>query len=490
MSIFQPTFQLTREPGESTYRALARHLITEIRRGRLAAGSKLPGTRSLAQQLGVSRNTVLCAYDEVTAQGWLEAREASGTFVVESVPDTDQTSRSVLEVTGRTQGFDMPRVHGLPGLSTLEPVRRGALAGGLPDFRLIPVDLLARAYRRVLRHRGHTLLGYGDPRGELGLRQELAKMYSATRGLALTTDNLLITRGAQMALSLAARLLIRPGDRVAVERFGYQPVWDMLRLAGAQLVPIPVDQSGMQVERLEQIDNLRAVYTTPHHQYPTTALLSPSRRAWLLRWAEQRRCAILEDDYDHEFQYRGQPVLPLKSQDPAGVVIYIGGLSKVLAPGLRIGCLVGARQWIEQAALLRRTWDHQGDQPTEAAVAELLSTGEIQRHVSRMRKVYAGRRQALLDALDKELPGCFQIHVPAGGMALWARILDGTDPEAWSAEASKHGLEVRAGRSFDLRNRPAPYLRIGFAANDEGEIWAAVRKLRQAHAVVRKSAGF
>ena len=115
MSIFQPTFQLTREPGESTYRALARHLITEIRRGRLAAGSKLPGTRSLAQQLGVSRNTVLCAYDEVTAQGWLEAREASGTFVVESVPDTDQTSRSVLEVTGRTQGFDMPRVHGLPG---------------------------------------------------------------------------------------------------------------------------------------------------------------------------------------------------------------------------------------------------------------------------------------------------------------------------------------------------------------------------------------
>ena len=485
MSIFQPTFHLTRKPGETIYGALARHLINEIGRGRLAAGTKLPGTRSLAQQLGVSRNTVLCAYDEAIAQGWLETRRASGTFVAESVPHVQPSASSPHGVTRKTPGFDMPEIPGLPGACNLEPTRRGSLAGGLPDFRLIPVDLLARAYRRVLRHRGHTLLGYGDPRGELGLRQELAKMYSATRGIALTTDNLLITRGAQMALSLAARLLIRPGDRVAVERYGYQPVWDMLRLAGAQLVPIPVDESGMQVERLGEMDNLRAVYITPHHQYPTTVLLSPSRRAWLLRWAEQRGCAILEDDYDHEFQYRGQPVLPLKSQDRAGVVIYIGGLSKVLAPGLRIGCLVGPQQWIEQAAVLRRTWDHQGDQPTEAAVAELLGTGEIPRHIRRMRKVYAGRRQALLEALDKELPGSFRIQVPAGGMAVWARIQDGTDPEAWSVEAKKNGVEARTARHFDLRNRPAPFMRLGFAANDEGEIRAAVKQLRRAHETVR-----
>lgn len=485
MRAFQTTFHPSRKAGESVYGALAKHLIAEVRRGRLPAGAKLPGTRTLAQQLGVSRNTVLCAYDELIAQGWLETRQASGTFVAASVPDAGNSKRSRFKSTDSAPGFPMPKIPGLPDTSTLDVPARGALAGGMPDYRLIPVDLLGRAYRRVLKHRGNALLGYGDPRGEPGLRRELVKMYSATRGLALTPDNLLITRGAQMALSLAARLLIRPGDRVAVERYGYQPVWDTLRLAGAQLVPIPVDESGMQVERLGGMGDLRAVYITPHHQYPTTVLLSPDRRAWLLQWAEQKRCAILEDDYDHEFQYRGQPVLPLKSADRAGVVIYIGGLSKVLAPGLRIGCLVGAEKWIEQAAVLRRTWDHQGDQPTEAAVAELLKTGEIPRHIRRMRRVYAARRKVLLDALEADLPGCFEIHVPAGGMALWARIQDGTDPEAWAAEALKLGVEVSTGRRFDLRNRPAPFLRLGFAANNEVEICAAVRKLKRARERVR-----
>jgi GntR family transcriptional regulator/MocR family aminotransferase len=289
-----------------------------------------------------------------------------------------------------------------------------------------------------------------------------------------------------MALSLAARLLIRPGDRVAVERYGYLPLWDTLRLAGAQLVPVSVDENGMCVHELEQLGKLRAIYLTPHHQYPTTVLLSPERRSWLLDWAKRERCAILEDDYDNEFHYRGQPVLPLMSADRAGVVLYIGGLSKVLAPGLRIGCLVGPASFIEQAAVLRRTIDHQGDQPTEAAVAELIKTGEVPRHIRRMRRVYAARRETLLEALDEFLPGCFEIRVPAGGMAIWARITDGTDPEHWSQEALKYGVEISTGRRFDIRNRKSPFLRLGFAANSEEEIVLAVQALAKARLQARR----
>ena len=488
MRTFLPSFQIQPRAREAAYRALAQHLIGEIRRGRLQAGSRLPGSRTLAEQLGLSRNTVLCAYDELLAQGWLESRQASGTFVARTVPEPASRSRASAPGVPALDnpGFPMHPLHGLPDADALKPKGRGALAGGMPDNRLIPVDLLARAYRRVLKRRGNSLLSYGDPRGEMSLRQELVKMFCATRGLTLTPEHVLITRGAQMALSLAARLLIRPGDRVAVERFGYVPLWDALRLAGATLVPVAVDESGMQVERLEALGDLRAVYLTPHHQYPTTVLLSPDRRAHLLQWAEQRGCAILEDDYDHEFQYRGQPVLPLKSADRAGVVIYIGGLSKVLAPGLRIGCLVGPKSWIEQAARLRRAWDHQGDQPTEAAVAELLKTGEIQRHIRRMRRVYGARRQALLDALEKELPGCLEIQVPAGGMAIWARITDGTDAEAWVRAANHRGVEIAPGRRFDIRNRPAPFLRIGFAADTEEEIQEAVRVLASTRQSLRR----
>ena len=467
--------------------ALARHLIGEIRRGRLRAGAQLPGTRSLAKELCVSRNTVLYAYDELLAQGWLQTRQASGTFVAECVPQPMTGRRSGATRIKRDPGYALPPVSGFPSVSTLNVKGHGALAGGMPDNRLIPVDLLARAYRRVLKRQGNQLLGYGDPRGHLGLREELAKMYAATRGLVLTPDNLLITRGAQMALSLAARLLIRKGDRVAVERYGYGPVWDALRLAGAQLIPVPVDESGMQVHELEQLGKLRAIYLTPHHQYPTTVLLSPERRSWLLDWAKREGCAILEDDYDNEFHYRGQPVLPLMNADRAGVVLYIGGLSKVLAPGLRIGCLVGPAAVIEQAAILRRTIDHQGDQPTEAAVAELLKTGEIPRHIRRMKRVYFARREALLHALNQALPGCLEIRVPAGGMALWARITDGTDSEQWAQEALLRGVEINTGRRFDIRNRRAPFLRLGFAANNEEEIALAVQSLAQARLRARRA---
>ena len=331
------------DDGTPVYLTVARALIREIERGRMGPGDRLPGSRTLARELGVSRNTVLAAFDELIAQGWVESRPASGTFV-------GATAGQGRSIRGGTQkppasvdhvGYSLGRVRGLPPV----PARGGRvgtdLSVGVPDGRLVPVDLLARAYRRVLRARGAALLGYGDPRGDPLLRTELARHLSLTRGVVVGEENILVTRGSQMGLALLASLLLRPGDRVAVERYGYRPAWDAIRRTGAELVPISVDRHGILIDELVSHERIRAVYLTPHHQFPTMALLSPDRRAALLRWARAERVAIIEDDYDHEFHYRGQPVTPLIVGDRSGVVAYVGSLSKVLAPALRIGFLVG-----------------------------------------------------------------------------------------------------------------------------------------------------
>ena len=250
-------------------------------------------------------------------------------------------------------------------------------------------------------------------------------MLAATRGLAAGPDDLLITRGSQMALELVARALVTPGDVVAVEAIGYVPARAAFALAGARLVPMPVDGQGLDVDALEALARrgpVRAVYLTPHHQYPTTVTLSPGRRLRLLEVARAHRIAVIEDDYDHEFHYDGRPVLPLASVDRAGVVVYVGTLSKILAPGLRIGYVVAPAPLLERLATLRAVLDTQGDPAIEDAVAELLEDGEVQRHVRRVRRIYRDRRDALADALRRDLAGHVSFDVPAGGVAFWARL--------------------------------------------------------------------
>jgi GntR family transcriptional regulator/MocR family aminotransferase len=355
------------------------------------------------------------------------------------------------------------------------------LYGGVPDLRLVPIDALARAYRRALRSGGRASLGYGDARGHERLRAAIAAMLSATRGLAAGADDVLVTRGSQMAFDLLARTLISPGDVVAVESFGYRPAWTALTLAGAKLVPIPVDERGADVEALARIvrsQRVRAVYLTPHHQYPTTVVLSPGRRLALLELARTERIAIIEDDYDHEFHYDGRPVLPLASADRAGVVVYVGSLSKVLAPGLRIGYLVAPRPLVDAAAALRAHVDRQGDHVIEQAVAEMFEDGEVQRHVRRARGVYAERRQVLAHALERTLGDVLSFTFPPGGTALWARMGPRIDVERWLERAHAQGVAFQSARRFAFDGRARPFARFGFACLDPDELRRAVARLR------------
>lgn len=472
--------------GSPAYLGLAKCLVEDVKSGRLGPGTRLPGTRTLSSQLGVSRNTVLAAYRELIAQGWFETRPASGTFVRREVGCARTASGARQVGIARTRvGYVVESVAGLPDLPDTQEESVVDISSGMPDNRLVPVDLVARAYRRVLRTRGPALLGYGDPRGESGLREQLAILLSATRGLSVTAENVLVTRGAQMALALAARLLLRRGDRVAVERYGYRPVWDVIRQTGAELVPIGVDEHGIIVDELTGHENIRAVYVTPHHQFPTMALLSADRRAKLLSWARRERIAVLEDDYDHEFHYRGQPVAPLMSGDRSGVVVYAGSLSKVLAPALRIGFLVGPRSLVDRAARLRMSWDRQGDNATEAAVAQLLSLGEVPRHVRKIRRVNEKRRNALADASLEYLKDTLEFQLPHGGMSVWAHVADGSDVDAWAAASTAMGVRFRPASEYDYWGRRTPFLRLSFAAHTPSEIRSALAVMARARRRLR-----
>lgn len=464
---------------------IARALEEDIRRGRLVPGAPLPGSRTLAESLGVHRNTVLAAYRELEAQGWISSARARSTFVSPTLPDVPARPTAAAQRTGVVRealGFSLPPAR--PRLERDE-LPRGTLAlwGGTPDVRLLPAATLARAYRRALKLGGKRLLDYGDARGHPRLRAALAHMLSSLRGVALTADSLMVTRGSQGALDLVARTLLRPGDTVAVEAPGYRPAWRALELAGAKLQPVPVDAEGLDVERLEALTRrtpVRAVYLTPHHQYPTTVTLSPARRLALLAWARAQRVALIEDDYDHEFHYEGRPVLPLASADREGLVLYVGTLSKVLAPGLRLGFLAAPARFLEQALTVREVVDRQGDTALEAAVAELLEEGEVQRHVRKMRNVYRSRRDALVEALGRELGGVLEVQPPPGGMALWARCTPEVDAARWARAGLEERVAFVPGGEFSFDGEPVAAVRLGFAALKEAELAEAVRRMQRA----------
>lgn len=473
-----------RTEGVPVFAAIARAIAHEVQRGRLRAGDRLPSTRELAAQLELHRNTVVAAYRELLAEGWVTAGVGRGTFVAERLAQAPARPRPRARATDRV-GFALPpsRLRPAPPGSH-EPVLDRRVIGlhtGLPDPASFPREAVARAYRRALRD--GSLLGYRDPQGLPRLRDAFARMLAGTRAIACTADDLVITRGSQMAIDLIARALVRPGSVVAVEALGYRPAWDAFAAAGAELVPIEVDADGMRTDLLAATAarrRLAAVYVTPHHQFPSLATLAPQRRMVLLELAERHRFAIVEDDYDHEFHYRGRPVAPLASVDRDGVVVYVATLSKVLAPGLRLGCAVAPRPLLRELVALRELCDRQGDAALEAALAELLEDGLVQRHVRRMRREHAERREVMVEALRRELGGAVSFSVPGGGMALWLDVDPRIDVDAWAARARAKQVLFAPGTAFAFDGRSCPHARVGFCAHGPARLVEGVRRMAAA----------
>jgi GntR family transcriptional regulator / MocR family aminotransferase len=480
-------FEVDRSHGMSFVQQIARALTVEIQRGRLRPGDRLPGSRTLARTLRVHRQTVVAAIDELVAEGWLISRRASGVFVA-NLPEQPLRRSAQAARIRRRPASQFALVIGPsppPELPRVVPTGTILMSGTRPDLRLVPADLIGRAYRRVLHRFGPALVSYGDPAGVPRLREALAAMLSATRGLAVDRSSVLVTRGSQMALALVARALIRPADAIAVEHPGYRPAWEAFRIAGAEIVPVRVDEHGLDVLALQRAiarRPIRAVYITPHHQYPTTVTLTAPRRLALLQLAARERFAIIEDDYDHEFHYSGRPVLPLASVDAAGLVIYIGTLSKVLAPGLRLGFIVAPGDLIERLVAYRSFADLQGDPVLECAVAELFEDGLIQRHVRKMRRIYRVRLETLAAALRTQLDHFLTFRQPSGGTALWVRTRDAPAMTRWVQAARGAGVAFDAGAAFTMNGTAASNARLGFACLNDHELREAARRLATAAA--------
>jgi GntR family transcriptional regulator / MocR family aminotransferase len=459
---------------------IARQIARDIQTRVLAPGARLPGSRELARTLGVHRNTALAALAELTSQGWLQTAARRGTFVSDEFPET-RTRRFAKPVQQQRAALELPDAPPPEPFPSFEPDVL-PLIGGTPDFRLVPVAELSRAYRRALV-RSPCLLAYGSQLGEERLRAVLGTHLRETRNLPVEPDGLMVTRGSQMALFLLARVLARPDRVVVVEGLGYRPCWEALRLNGARIVPVPVDSEGLSITALSKVlerERVAAVYTTPHHQYPTTVTLTAPRRLELLRLARRHGFVIVEDDYDHEHHYDGRAVLPLASVD-ADVVAYVGTLSKILAPGLRLGYIAARPEIIERAARVRTYVDRAGDHVVERAVAELIEDDVLGRHVRRVRREYQARRDALVSELHSQLGGALSFRAPSGGMALWAKLTQrGVSSDEWAARARERKVLVHPGRRFRFDGRETPFLRLGFAPVTVEEIKIAVERLAAA----------
>lgn len=475
MRIHSLPFELARSSHVSLPQQLVQGVVRAIRAGVFSRGAALPGSRTLARQLGVHRNTVIAAFEELEAQGWVEPAQGSGTRVSQELP-----LPADLPVARRTEqlGFGLRATPTSARRFEALPPRVLDFSAGLPDPRLFDVTALARAYRRALKLSRGRLLDFADPAGDERLRTALAAQVSARRGLAVSADELVITRGSQLAVHLLALALVRPGDAVAVESPGFPSFREAFAALGARLVPIPVDAEGLVTRRLLAVRRrLAAVVVTPHVQDPTTSTLSARRRLELLEFARTRRVPIVELDPDFEFSFDGPPVLPLASQDHAGVCLYVGTLSRALAPGLRTGFVVAPRALREQLLAIRAHVDRTGDPALERALAEMLEDGEVQRHSLKAKRVFTARRALLAGLLRHHLGAELDVTLPRAGLGLWLPVTRGIDVDAWAARALSEGVRVFPGSAFTWPPGELQALRLGFAHLNEAELEAAVLRL-------------
>ena len=469
------------QPGAGLARQLYQALRERMLDGRLPGGTRLPASRQLAELLGVSRNTVNRALDQLYAEGYVQARVGDGTYVADlaagaplpaAIPSSEVSS-SALQ---RLQNFHLPPY--LPGAPR-------AFRVGVPAFDLFPYETWARLAARFWRRPAPALLGYGDPAGDAQLRELIAAYLRSSRGLQCDPGQIVITCGAQQAISLCTQLLLEPGDRVALEDPGYRAAAHAFSVAGARLEGIGIDSEGLDVAALERAGPCRLAYVTPSHQYPTGVTLSLPRRLALLDWAERNDAWVIEDDYDGEYRYSGTPLAPLAALDRGQRVLYVGTFSKIVFPALRLGYLVVPPR-LAQAFARRRGVDMRySDIGTQAVMAEFIAAGHFQRHIRRMRNAARSRRDALLAGWPARVPGCAPLPEVHAGLHLSVRCESLAREHELIAAAAGVGVQINPLSVQWLPEGSTPAdqragLVMGFAAVPERAIGEALQALRKA----------
>ena len=481
-----PILAVDRTSETPLYRQLYEGYRAAIVERRLRAGQRLPSTRGLATELGISRIPVLQAFEQLLAEGYFESRPGAGTFVASSLPDDMTRARRATAPAGdlaRPQPGRrlvarapemLPRREPEPWLRGL-----GAFRVSQPAVDRFPFQVWSSLVARHTRNPRGSLLLYGDPKGYKPFREAIAAYLTTARAVRCDPEQILVVSGSQQALEISARVLLDPGRPVWIEEPGYSGARDVLTVAGARLVPVPVDGEGLDVAAgMALAPQARAVYVTPSHQYPLGATMSASRRLQLLDWARRSGAWIIEDDYDSEYRYGSQPVAALQGLDQDHRVIYIGTFSKVLFPSLRIGYLVVPPDLVASFTAIREAADIFPPTLYQAALTDFINEGHFGRHLRRMRQLYRERRSALVEALEREIPE-LEVHGDQAGLHLTATLPDGFDDRRISEEAARRGLWAMPLYSCHLGENPRPGLVLGFGGVEVGEVGEGVGRLKK-----------
>lgn len=457
--------QLDKKSDKAVYLQIADAVIDAVKTGKLVSGNALPGSRQLAQLLKVNRNTVVEALDVLTAEGWLITIDRKGTFVTDSLPQLIPASKTKNDIK----------------ITVEEPKSFLVFDDGLPDSRLAPMNDLARAYRELFSRKSRwQIMGYSSELGNLEFRKSIAQMLNFKRGMSISQDHICITRGSQMAMYLASHCLLNSGDAILIENPGYKPAWDAFENAGAKLLPVDVDSDGLNIEQVEDYlqkhSNIKAIYVTPHHQFPTTVTLSLRKRLKLLALSNQYGFTIIEDDYDNEFHFGQRPILPISSYSALRNYIYIGTFSKIVAPALRIGYLVSTAENIQKIGNHRKIIDVQGDNIMEEAILNLINEGKIKRHLKKANLVYKTKRDYFESILNQYLQNKITFTKPEGGLAFWIVPKSEINVLEVYEKLKSQGILIMSPEKFSYE-KPIKGFRLGYASLSEKQMEEGLKAL-------------
>ena len=472
-----PVVAVDRRLTTPLYRQLYNGYRDAILLGRLKPGQRLPSTRAVAQELRISRIAAVQAFAQLLAEGYLVSRRGAGSFVSDNLPDAPRPRVKEHRVAAVQPGpRNLPKSRLVEADAPWHAVQ-GPFHCHQPAVEEFPVELWGRLVAKHARRMSPRQMTYGDDMGLPSLREALADYLGTVRSVACTADQIIVVAGSQQALTIAANAMLAPGDEVWLEEPGYGGARDAFALAGAKIAPVPVDGDGLDVAAGSRIaPNARAVYVTPSHQYPLGVIMNAARRLRLLEWARHRGAWLLEDDYDSEYRYNGQPLASLYDLDGDARVLYVGTFSKVLFPALRVGYLVVPRDLVRRIRRFRKAVDVFPSTLHQAVLADFIEEGHFARHVRRMRVIYSERRRVLEAALNRELPS-LRIVGEQAGMHLVLMLPAGARDRDLATRAARDGISVVPLSSCYSGRPKESGLVLGYGSTRSSAIPNAVRKL-------------
>jgi GntR family transcriptional regulator / MocR family aminotransferase len=478
-----PIIAVDRKAAKALHRQIYDAYRGAIVERRLRPGQRIPSSRSLAFELGVSRFPVLNAYAQLLAEGYFESRVGAGTIVSRSLPDPFTLSGPIGTRPSVTSPGDRPvsrRSSLLPRLDRAPWLRGwGAFGVGQVAFDEFPIQVWSNLVARHCRKMGTSSFQYGNQMGSATLREAIASYLRTARSLQCEADQIMIVSGSQQALELSARVLLDPGTHVWVEDPGYLLAREVLTMAGCRLVAVPVDSEGMNVASgIERCRKARAALVTPSHQFPLGVTMSASRRLQLLDWAQRYGSWIIEDDYDSEYRYESQPIASLQGLDANARVIYIGTFSKVLTPSLRLGYVVIPSDLVDRFIAVRHASDICAPSFYQEVVADFIGEGHFSRHIRRMRVLYRDRRSALVDSISKELGAMVEIFGSDAGMHLTVTLPGGSRDLEIAELASRRNLWTWPLSRYYVGEKRRQGFVLGYGSTVIADIPGSVRTLR------------